>query len=263
MNRILFAIVIAFLLAGMAGCAGKQIEKTAPQLAEEGEQYFEKGDYRRAAESYKRLKDWYPYSPHAKLALLRVADSHYHMDQYEEAIYHYEQYEQLYPNDPEIPYVVYQIGRSHFDRIRTIDRTQVPAQKALETFERLKARFPASEYAEKVDPRIEKCLENIAGHDVYIGRFYFRSGHYAAAVNRFERVVNRYPDHLTVYGEASEYLAMARKKLEEQEEVPDLPAEATQRSGPDAPAPDTSAEDTPDTVPAPSPAPAPTPGPGL
>ena len=254
MNRILFAIVIALLLAGIAGCAGKQVEKTAPQLAEEGEQYFEKGDYRRAVETYKRLKDWYPYSPHARQALLRVADSHYHMEHYEEAIYHYEQYEQLYPNDPEIPYVIYRIGRSHFDRIKTIDRTQVSAQKALETFERLKARFPASEYAEKVDPKIEKCLENLAGHEYYIGRFYFRSGHYAAAVNRFERVVNRYPDHLEIYGEASEYLAMARKRLEAQDEVPDLPAAATEMPGPDAPV-----EDVPDTVPAPSPAP----GPGL
>lgn len=254
----MYVIVAAFLLAGMAGCAGKQVEKTAPQLAEEGEQYFEQGDYRRAAETYKRLKDWYPYSPHARPALLRVADSHYHMKQYEEAIYHYEQYEQLYPNDPEVPYVVYRIGRSHFDRIRTVDRTQVPAQKALETFERLKARFPASEYAEQVEPKIEKCLENIAGHEYYIGRFYFRSGHYAAAVNRFERVVNRYPDHLEIYEQASEYLAMARNRLEEQDEVPDPPAAAAGRPTPDAPV-----EDTPDTVPTPSPAPSPSPGPGL
>ena len=201
------------LAAGLAGCAGKKIEKTAPELAEEGRHFFEQGNYAKAMESYKRLKDWYPYSPLAREALLRVADSHYHLKEYEEAIFGYQQYEQLYPNDPEIPYVIYQIGLSHYERLRSIDRTQVPARNALTAFERLRSQFPASEYAEKAAPMIEKCIENMAGHEFQIGHFYFRSGHYLAAVNRFEKVLRDYPVDLEIREKASEYLAMAEKRL--------------------------------------------------
>ncbi len=223
MKKILVAVCCAALVFGFAGCAKKLDEKTAPQLAEEGRRYFEAEKYPKAIEAYKRLKDWYPYSPHAREAQLRLADSRYHLREYEEAIFDYEQYEHLYPNDPEIPYVIYQMGLCHYERIRTIDRTQAPARNALETFERLRARFPGSKYAEKAGPMIDECLENLAGHEFYVGRFYFKSGHYEAAINRFEKVISQYPDHLEVYEKAKDYREMAEKKMAEQEAPPQRP----------------------------------------
>ena len=262
MKNILLVAFCALLVIGIAGCAKKPDERTAPQLAEDGRDYFEAGRYKDAIETYNRLKDWYPYSPHAREAGLKVADSHYHLGQYEEAIYAYEQYERLYPNDPEIPYVIYQIGLCHYERIRTVDRTQVPAKRALETFERLKVRFPASAYAEKAEPKIEECLEKIAGHEFYIGRFYFRSGHYSAAINRFENVVNRFPGHLDAYAEASEYLAKAKEKLAEEGDPPEAPEvdPDTYRRHPEDEDPFTSPDPS---MPGPTPTPGPEPGPGL
>lgn len=223
MKKFLFAVCCMAMIISIAACAGKKVEKSAPELAEEGSGYFEKGDYVKAMASYNRLKDWYPYSPYAREAQLRVADSHYYLEEYEEAIFGYQQYEQLYPNDPEIPYVIYQVGLCHYERLRSVDRTQVPARNALETFERLRSRFPASEYAEKVTPMIEKCLENMAGHEFYVGRFYFRAGHYRAAMNRFQKVIHHYPDHLEIQKEASDYLKLAENRLVEQDETPDGP----------------------------------------
>ncbi len=230
-----FLIILCALLAfSFGGCAKKPDERTAQQLSEDGGRHFEAGNYKKAIEAYKRLKDWYPYSPLARQALLRVADSHYHLEEYEDAIFGYEQYEHLYPNDPEIPYVIYQIGICHYERIRTIDRTQLPARNALETFERLRSRFPASEFAEKAGPKIEECLENLAGHDFYVGRFYYRSGHYKAAINRFKKVTDQYPDHLDVYERAFKYLAMAEEKLAEQERSRDEAAQDAAREIPEA-----------------------------
>ncbi len=222
------------LVFNLAGCAKKPDERTAQQLSEDGARHFEAGNYKKAIEAYKRLKDWYPYSPLAREALLRVADSHYHLEEYEDAIFGYEQYEHLYPNDPEIPYVIYQIGLCHYERIRTIDRTQLPARNALETFERLQARFPASEYAEKAGPKIDECLENLAGHDFYVGRFYYRSGHYKAAINRFNKVTQQYPDHLDAHKRAVKYLAMAEEKLAEQEKSREDAAEEAEKDMPKA-----------------------------
>jgi outer membrane protein assembly factor BamD len=223
MKKLLIAVICTVMAIFMVGCAGKKIEKTAQELAEEGSRHFEAENYAKAIESYKRLKDWYPYSPLAREAQLRVADSRFHLGEYEEAIFGYEQFENLYPNDPKIPYILYQIGLSHYERIRSIDRTQVPARNALDTFERLRSRFPASDYAQKAGPMIEECIENLANHEFYIGRFYYKAGRYKAAANRFRKVIDLYPDHLEIQKEAADYLAMAETRLAGQDEIPETP----------------------------------------
>jgi len=223
-----------FLVLVIAGCSlfGKKPEKTAPELAAEGGKYYADENYQKAIEVYKRLKDWYPYSPYAKEAEIRIADAHFNLEEYDDALFAYEQYEQLHPSDPKIPYIIYQIGRSHYDRIEGIDRTQVPARKAMEAFQRLRSRFPESEYAEKAAPLIEEARNNLAGHEFYVGRFYFKAGHYKAAVKRFETVLNKYSDDTDYHEDAQYYLAEARKHLAQQ----DAPLETPEPPG----SPDTS-----------------------
>lgn len=219
-KKALAAVLCAALLIGSAGCAawfGKDQEKTAPELAEEGEQYFEDEKYSKAIESYERLKNWYPYSRYTKTAELRIADAHYNLEEYEQARAAYEYYERMHPGDEKIPYVIYRIAMCHYERIRSIDRTQVPTQNALEAFGRLKSRFPESEYAEKAEPRIKESRQRLAGHEFYIGRFYFKSGQYEAALNRFENLVSTYPDVEKYRDEAAEYISRTEKRLAEME----------------------------------------------
>lgn len=213
-----FCLLFILMVAGCAGF-GKKPEKTAPELAKEGRKYFAAEKYEKAIDVYKRLKDWYPYSQFAKEAELRIADAHFELEQYEDALFAYGQYEQLHPSDPKIPYVIYRIGRSHYDRMEGIDRTQVPAQLALESFRRLQSRFPESEYAEKAEPLIENALSKLAGHEFYVGRFYFKSGYYKAAIQRFENVIQNYPAETGYQDEARQYLAEARQNLAENPET--------------------------------------------
>lgn len=225
MKRNLFTAVCLLLVLAVAGCSwfGKKPEKTATELATDGEKYFAKKDYEKSIEVYKRLKDWYPYSKFAKEAEIRIADSHYNLKQYDDALFAYEQFEQLHPSEPKIPYVIYQIGLCHYDRMEGIDRTQVPAKNALEAFQRLRSRFPGSEYAEKAKPMIEAARKNMAGHELYIGRFYFKNGHYKAAIKRFEKVLNKYPDEVAYRDEAKDYLEQARTHLKNQDKPVDVP----------------------------------------
>lgn len=206
-------IVLIFVLGGCAGWFGKEQEKTAAELAQEGEALFRNEKYTKAIAVYERLRDWYPYSPHAKAAELRIADAHYHLKEYEEALLAYQQYEKLHPSDQQIPYVIYQIGMCHYKRLRGIDRTQVPTKKALEAFNRLQDRFPQSRWAQKAGPKIEKCRQKLAGHEFYVGRFYFKTGHYEAALERFENVIRNYPDVDAYSREAAGYAKQARKYL--------------------------------------------------
>lgn len=217
-------VLCIVLFIGAAGCAGwfkNGQEKTATELAEEGDAYFQEQEYNKAIKAYQRLKDWYPYSPYAKKAELRIADAQYNLEEYAQALAAYEHYERMHPGDPKIPYVIYRIGMCHYKRIRSIDRTQVPTRKALDAFMRLKSRFAESEYAQKAVAKIETCRKNLAGHNFYVGRFYFKSEHFRAALARFESVVDKYPD-------AEEYSSKARNYVEQCKE---LLAKKEKRSG--------------------------------
>ena len=214
--------VIAVVLLLLTGCAlfGKEVEKPAAELIQEGMEAFDKGNFSDAIKDFEQLKDWYPFSKYATVAELKIADAHYHLDHYAEAVTAYEEFEQLHPRNEAIPYVIYQIGRSYYDQIDTIDRDQTSARKALETFRRLIRQFPEDPYAIKAHTHITICLQSLAGHEIYVGKFYLRSKHYRAALERFKSVISEYPD-VGMHYQALQYItqcealaALAKDKSE-------------------------------------------------
>ncbi len=214
-SLILIGILVACLAA--AGCAANvKKEKTADQLAEEGMKAFEKKRYLKSIESFEKLRDWYPFSQYALLADLKIADANYKMKSFDEAAIAYEEFERLHPRNEAIPFVVYRIGLCHYNRLNTIDRDQAPAKNALEAFYRLQRQFPGNEYAEKATKHILECRKSLAGHELYVGKFYFKSKHYKSALNRFENVVENFADVGDIKT-AQEYITLCRLHINEDE----------------------------------------------
>ncbi len=216
MKRVIHGLLALALLL-LSGCAWFETrqEKTATQLAADGMTAYERGKYRDAIESFEKLRDWYPFSKYAALAELKTADSYFHLGEYDEAMYAYETFERLHPRNEAVPYVIYQIGRCHFDRMESVDRDQTATRKALEAFNRLKQSHPDSPYAEKADAHIQECYRNLAGHEFYVGMFYFKSKHYKTAISRFQSVLDDYPDVGELSWKARRYIAMARERMGE------------------------------------------------
>ena len=191
--------------------------KSAKELALDGMDEFNSNNYKSAIEDFEKLKDWYPFSKYAILAELKIADAHYHLQEYEEAVFAYVEFENLHPRNEAIPYVVYQIGLSYFDQIDTVDRDQATALKAIETFKRLNKQFPDNEYRGMALQHINKCLKNLTGHEIYVGLFYYKNKHYQAALKRFKAVLSRYPD-VGVHKDALLYIAMCEEALKKEKE---------------------------------------------
>jgi outer membrane protein assembly factor BamD len=208
------SILLILLLLAITSCSKHKDEKTADQLAEEGNTYFEEKNYKDAIESYEKLTDWYPFSVHAKEAELRIADAHYKLEEYEQATAAYSEFSQLHPRDPKVAYVLYQIGRCYYDQLEPPDRDQTPAINAIDAFRNLKLQFPDSEYSNEVNAYIDQCLKNLAEQDLYVGKFYFKSRHYRAARDRFLSVINNYPDFGS-HQEAQDYIGKCDAYLAE------------------------------------------------
>jgi outer membrane protein assembly factor BamD len=215
------------LVVGLGGCAlyddtigkffgAEEEELPAAVLMAEGMEKYEKGYYEDATEAFQKVKDRYPYSKFALEAELRMADSLYQQELYNEAYDAYDEFERLHPKNRDIPYVIYQKGMSHFSQISTIDRDQSHTMQARDEFERLVQKFPESEYAARARSKLRECYISLAEYELYVGNFYFKNENYQAAINRYEYVLENYPD-LGQYHEALEKIRRAKEKLAEQQ----------------------------------------------
>lgn len=192
-------------------------EYTAQELALNGMEAYEAGNYRAAARNFQELKDFYPFSQYAALADLKLGDSYYERRQYAKAIQAYEDFEALHPRNEAIPYVIYKIGMSYYQQMPSMDRDQSKAEKAMETFLRLQRQFPGDPYAIMSEPLVPECIRKLAGHEFSIGLFYFETKHFISAKQRFEKVLRNYPD-VGYHREAMIYLVDCERRIKEQEE---------------------------------------------
>ena len=195
----LFVLCSVFLIFTISGCSwfgsgSKEMEKSAEQLVKEGSTEFRDEHYKNAIKTFTTLKDWYPFSKYAILAELKIADAHFELEAYEEAVFAYQEFERLHPQNEAIAYIIYRTALCWYNRIPYIDKDQMPSRKALEQFNRLVKTFPNTDYALKAEDKIQKCIDNLAGHEAYVANFYLKTNHYKAAIKRFEYLFSMYPD---------------------------------------------------------------------
>lgn len=217
-KRIFQVCLAGFVLLLYSGCAPtkKAEEKPAAVLMEEALKAFEKENYNESIEIFGKIKDWYPFSKHAVTAELKTADAHFELKAYDEAIAEYESFLNLHPRHESAPYVLYQIGRCHFDQMKHIDQDQSSAIKAHDTFQRLLKQFPDSAYTKQAEEAIKTCRKSIIAHELYIAKFYMKAKQYKAALKRFNSVLGLYPD-IGVQHEALGYIAQCESSLAQAE----------------------------------------------
>jgi len=210
-------IIVAVLLCSlvMSNCTGfkaKQ-EDTAEDLFGKGMTEFDKGYYHEAIMTFRKLRDWYPYSRHAVSAELKMADSYFNLGRYDQAIYAYRAFDSLHPKNEFADYVINQIGLSYFERLDAADRDQTAAKRALAEFKRLIKRHPDSEHAPKAREYIIECQDSLAGHELVVARYYFKRQNYQAAINRLEAILTDYPEAGAVHEEALQLIKVSEEEL--------------------------------------------------
>jgi outer membrane protein assembly factor BamD len=163
-------------------------------LAAKAQERMDADDYAEAAKLWQQIKDQYPYSRFALLAELKLGDAFYLNAKYIEAYGAYRRFEVLHPTNDAVPYAIYQQGMCHYMRMTGIDRDQTPTLLTIQTLAHLIESYPESHYSTLAKARIAEAQNNLAGHEFYIGEFYFKRKDYQAAMNRFRGLIEAYPD---------------------------------------------------------------------
>ncbi|MDR2456471.1 MAG: outer membrane protein assembly factor BamD [Deltaproteobacteria bacterium] len=193
-------------------------------LASRAQQRMDADDYAEATELWQQVRDQYPYSDLAQLATLRLGDAYYLNKKYVEAFSAYKTFEQRYPLSDAIPYVLYQEGMTYYQQMMGVDRDQTPAIMVIRVMGNLVNTYPESEYAARAKARIAEAQNNVAGHEFYVGEFYFKRKDYSAAMKRFMGLIEFAPDsgyHQRAYNYIAEYRDLvARGEIDEGNQRP-------------------------------------------
>jgi outer membrane protein assembly factor BamD len=148
--------------------------------------------YATAIKSLEKLSRQHPYSDYNEKAKLMEVYANYRIGRFDEAILAADRYLALYPSSKEVPYVLYLKGTSYFGQIRDITRDQQISQNAIETYNLLIANYPDSEYAKDARDKMVVSVDQLAGKEMSVGRYYLGNGQYAAAINRFRVVAEKF-----------------------------------------------------------------------
>jgi len=218
----LLLMITVLILTGCATKKKKTVYGGGPEkLYAKGLARFNHGKHQTAIEIFQDVKNYYPESPEAVRAEIRIADAHFSLLEYEEAIAIYEEFRKLHPYHEDIPYVLFQIGQAYFRQMTTPDRDQTPVRKALSNFQYLLENYPPSIFTRAAAGKIPICRQSLAEHEFLIGNFYYKKGKYQGATSRFEAVFLKYAD-LEIAPKALYYLAMSYLNLS----LPDKAQEA-------------------------------------
>lgn len=188
----------ALLLGIMCCCACSSLpapEKTVTDADyyEKALEFFKTGNYFEAIPAFEELREKFPLSPYAVQSELRLGESHYRQEQYTEAIHYFENFRRLHPSNPQVPYSLYMNGMCAFQQVLSVDRDQTAAREAVEHFRLLVDLFPQSPYAGRALSKISEAESQIAGHELFVGRFYAKQGLYTGAIDRFSNILKYYP----------------------------------------------------------------------
>jgi outer membrane protein assembly factor BamD len=148
--------------------------------------------YVTAVTQFDAIEQNYPYSSWAVNAQLMHGYAEYLQNHYTEAVGALDRFIQLHPTNQNVAYAYYLRALSYYEQIADIQRDQKGTQIAMNALQEVVNRFPDSAYGRDARLKIDLCRDHLAGKEMEIGRWYESQKLYAAAIGRFQRVVDDY-----------------------------------------------------------------------
>lgn len=166
--------------------------KPVEELYNNGIDALNQKRYNTAVQQFDAIEQNYPYSTWAVNAQLMHGYAEYLQNHYTEAVGALDRYIQLHPSSPNVAYAYYLRALSYYEQIADIQRDQKGTQVAMAALQDVVNRFPESAYGRDARLKIDLCRDHLAGKEMEIGRWYEGQKLYAAAIGRFQRVVDDY-----------------------------------------------------------------------
>lgn len=216
---LLFAFVMISACNGSDGIGDSQTVPDGTPVQEIfalAEQEVEKERFQNAGDYYLEVERLYPFTPEAARALILAAQAYHDGGALLESRIAAQRYIQFFPGSENADLAYYLVALSYYDGIVDISRDQERTFLALQALQELMDRYPDSEYVEKAKPKYDICLDQLAGKEMEIGKYYQRRGHFTAGIRRYRAVIEEYPENKhtpeAYHRSIESYLALGLRK---------------------------------------------------
>lgn len=112
----------------------------------------------------------------------------------------------------DVVYAEYLLGMTYYKERSKPERDQTMTKNAINALTRVIREHPDSDYAKDAARYLQHLYNNLAIHELEVGKFYFDHKQYVAAANRFQVVVKSYQTTPSIE-EALYYLAASYARL--------------------------------------------------
>jgi outer membrane protein assembly factor BamD len=197
-------LLVLLLLGGCGVFGGKphtdaakpaEVSQNLPPagtLYNDGLADLRKDDNKAASTAFDQVEVNYPYSTWSTHAELLHGFAEYKRQDFTAAIGALNRFIELHPVSSDIAYAYYLRALCYYEQIEGVQRDQTFTLQAVQALQDVVARFPNSAYARDARVKLRLAQNRLAGHDMSIGRFYESQHLYAAAVGRYQSVVEDY-----------------------------------------------------------------------
>jgi outer membrane protein assembly factor BamD len=184
-------------------------------LYDKGNESLEKHRWLSAREYFRRILDTYPQSNYRPDAKLGVGDSYLGENTTESlilAVNEYREFLTFYPTSPRADYAQLKLGMTHYKQMRKPQRDQSETREAIREFEIFVERYPNSALMDEGKQRLREARDRLSTHEYEVGVFYFKQRWYPGAIDRLKALLKVDPGFTQRDG-AYYYLAESLMKV--------------------------------------------------
>jgi outer membrane protein assembly factor BamD len=172
----------------------KQFDPTPEGEFESAYDYFQKGKYSSAIESFKQLIYKYPGSERVEEARFYMADSYFNNGEHKLAADEFERMNREFPQGRFAEVSMFKAAMSYDKMSRRIERDQAESLKALETLELMLAKYPNTTYNDTAVVHIRSLKNRLAKKEYKTAMFYLKRKFYDSAIIYLKSVLEKYPE---------------------------------------------------------------------
>ncbi len=202
MQRIIILIIYTFLLVGLNSCKSNKekisilsddnLELQMIDAYKEAYKELEKGDAIYAAKKFNEAELLYPQSEWAPKAVLLSAYSYYSQNYYDDALLELDRFFKKYPKHKSTDYAHFLYAMCFYENIIDEKKDLEPLLISKTRFEFVVNNYPNTDFAQDAKFKINLINDVLASKEVYLGKYYLKKKKWAAAINRFQNILENY-----------------------------------------------------------------------
>lgn len=158
---------------------------------------FENGKYNEALELFQKVENDYSYTEWASKALLMRSYIYYDSSRYLEALANIQKFKTRYAGSKDLAYAEYLIAMCLFEQIGIVSLSQENTNLALKQFEKIIEKYPNSIFVDDSRFKIDLLIEQLAGKEMYLARYYMKREKWVPALYRLNNIYKNY--QTTIY----------------------------------------------------------------